>query len=240
MKVRGAEITEAVMEEEAMTIVVLEEMTEIVDSTGVAAEVVEVAAEVVEAVVYAMLGKKVIAQEAPHAGFLMARKEAGIVAADLVPTAVNATITKRGHADTEILADFHMKVVVVIEEEMEIMVGEEMIVIEEEVVIMVGGEMIMDETKVEVMVMTKEVMGMEEHHVPKTDFGRMVCFTKEAPVALLAPGLVLALTNVPDLVLIHEVEGHLFLKDSVGHVRVEKKIKSSAKFQLSQKRILRD
>jgi len=207
---------ETVMEVEAMTIVVLEEMTEIVDSTGVAAEAVE-------ALVYAMLGKKVTAREVPHAGFLMPRKEVGIVAADLVPTAVNATITKRADVDTEILAGFHMKVVIVTEEEMEITVS---------------GEMIMDETKVEVMVMTKEVMGMEEHHVPKTVFGRMVCFTKETLVAFLAPDLVLVLTNVLDLVLILEAEGHLFLKASVGHARVGKRTQASSKFRQSQKQIL--
>jgi len=213
MKVRGAEITETVMEVEDMTIVVLEGMAEVVYLTGVAAEAVE-------ALVFAMLTKKVIAQEVPHAGFRTQRREEGIVAALLVTIAVHAAITKVVDVHTEILVGFHMKVVIVIGEEIEIMVGEEMIMVV---------------TKVVAMIMMKEVMGMEEHHVQKMDFGRMGCFTKETLVALLVPGLVLALTNVPDLDLTLEAEGHLFLKASVGHARVGATNQLSSKFQLSQK-----
>merc|ERR1719320_2410676 len=83
MKVGGAEITEIVMEVEDMTIVVLEGMLEIVHPTGVEAEAVE-------ALVFAMRGKKVTAQEVPHAGFRTLRREAGIVAALLVATVVHA------------------------------------------------------------------------------------------------------------------------------------------------------
>jgi len=213
----AAETTEIVMEVEDMTIVVLEGMAEIVHPTGVAAEAVE-------ALVFAMLGKKVTALEAPHAGFRTARRKAGIVAALHVATAVHAAITKAADVHTEILAGFHMKVVIVIGEETEIMVGE---------------EVIMDVTKVEAMIMMKEDMGMEEHHVPKMDFGRMGCFTKEVPVAFLVRGLVLALTNVPDLDPTLEVEGHLFLKASVGHARVEAINQPISKIQLSQKQVLK-
>jgi len=215
---RWVEIMEIVMEVEDMAIEVSEGMAEIVYPTGVAAEAVE-------AVVFAMLGKKVIAQEVPHAGFLTARKEVGIVAALLVAIVVHAAITKTADVDTEILVDFLMKVVIVIGEEMEIMVG---------------GEMIMDETKVEIVITTKEVMGMEEHHVQKMDFGSMGCFMKVTPVAFLAHGHVLALTNVLDLDLTLEVEGHLFPKASVGHARVETKNQTSSKVQLFLNLILQN
>jgi len=215
MNVGGAEITEIVMEVEDMTIVVSEEMAEIVYPTGVAVEAVEEQ-------VLAMLGKKVIAQEVPHAGFLTLRKEAGIVAALVVATVVHAAITKTADVDTEILAGFHMKVVIVIGEETDIMVD---------------GEMIMDETKGEVIITTQEAMVMEEHHVQKMDFGRMGCFTKEIPAVFLAHGPVLALSNVLDPDLTLEVEGHLFPKASVGHARGETKSQSSSKVQLSLKQI---
>jgi len=117
--------------------------TEMTDRVGLAIEIAigvimivisiekeEIAESVVvavaAAVVYVMLGRKVTAQEAHHAGFPMMR-EATLVA--VVAVVECAMTIKAADAIEVILVDFHMKMVVMADGEMEEAEGEiEMVV----------------------------------------------------------------------------------------------------------------